>query len=59
MLLDRFDGGVAVLVETQATLTSEEAAGRARAALDGYAGHTPRTGSTDGERRTGPAHGFG
>jgi predicted nucleotidyltransferase len=36
VLLDRLDGGVAALVEKQATLTPEEAVGRARAALDAY-----------------------
>ncbi|MEV6848592.1 nucleotidyltransferase domain-containing protein [Actinoplanes sp. NPDC051411] len=36
VLLDRLDGGVAALVEKQASLSPEEAAGRARAALDAY-----------------------
>jgi hypothetical protein len=36
VLLDRLDGGVAALVEKQASLTPEEAVGRARAALDAY-----------------------
>ncbi|MFI5914040.1 nucleotidyltransferase domain-containing protein [Dactylosporangium sp. NPDC051541] len=36
VLLDRLDGGIAALVERQATLTPEEAAARGRAALDAY-----------------------
>lgn len=36
VLLDRLDGGIAELVERQATFTDEEAAAHARASLDAY-----------------------
>jgi predicted nucleotidyltransferase len=36
VLLDRMDGGIAALVDRQATFTAEEAASHARASLDAY-----------------------